>query len=535
MVYLEHSEELLFDEERMPDAQILRGNVVFRHDSAWMYCDSAYFYEQTNSLTALGHVRFVQGDTLSGYGDVLYYDGNTRLARLRRHVRLLHRSTELTTDSCNYDRVRNLAYYFSGGQIVDSLNTLTSRWGQYYPPASQATFRHQVHLTNPKFTLDADTLLYNTETNLAKLISPTTIRYEEETTIWSSNGWYNTHTEKSSLYDRSLIYHLDGRTLTADTIYYDKALGYGRMLHNMVLVDSANHMTLTGEYGEAWEVERVGFATDSALLVEWSDSLMYTYAHADTLFYEQVRDTSVVDSAYHRIRAHHGVRIYREDVQAVCDSMMYQGRDSIMSLYTEPVCWSDSNQVSADTVHIYIVNGTVDHMVGIGSAMASQMCRYDTLCFNQMSGKRLVAYIRDGDMRQVDVMGNAETIFYPEDEAKHEYIGMNFLQSSEVTIYMKEQMVERVRFLKQPIGTIYPLDQIPPGKDKLIPFFWATLERPISPASVYWDVRRTVRPKAGVVSAAEETTPEDTKQDDKLRQKRAEQKNRNRRSTLKTE
>ena len=132
MVYLERSETLNFDQERIEDAQILKGNVVFRHDDMKMYCDSAYFYEKTNSLDAFGHVRFVQGDTLQGFGDKLFYDGNTKLARMRKHVKMIHgradeNPTILTTDSLNYDRAADIAWYFAGGQVQDSLNTLVRR------------------------------------------------------------------------------------------------------------------------------------------------------------------------------------------------------------------------------------------------------------------------------------------------------------------------------------------------------------------------------------------------------------------------
>ena len=131
MVYLERAENLSFDQERIADAQILKGDVLFRHDDALMYCDSAYFYENSNSLDAYGHVRLVQGDTLLGFGDKLFYDGNTKLARLRRHVKLIHgradeNPTVLTTDSLNYDRAAGVAYYYTGGTVKDSLNTLTS-------------------------------------------------------------------------------------------------------------------------------------------------------------------------------------------------------------------------------------------------------------------------------------------------------------------------------------------------------------------------------------------------------------------------
>ena len=166
MVYLERAENLSFDQERIADAQILKGDVLFRHDDALMYCDSAYFYENTNSLDAYGHVRLVQGDTLLGFGDKLFYDGNTKLARLRRHVKLIHgradeNPTVLTTDSLNYDRAAGVAYYYTGGTVKDSLNTLTSVRGNYRPNTKQAVFSKKVVLENPKFTLTSDTLLYN--------------------------------------------------------------------------------------------------------------------------------------------------------------------------------------------------------------------------------------------------------------------------------------------------------------------------------------------------------------------------------------
>lgn len=158
-----------------------------------MYCDSAYFYEHSNSLDAFGHVRFIQGDTLRGYGDKLFYNGNTKLARMRKNVRLVHgkkneNPTILTTDSLNYDRNINIAYYYTGGTIADSLNTLTSLYGQYAPNSKQAIFSKDVLLVNPKFTLESDTLLYNTETKITNIVSPTQILYEEETTIHTSRG-----------------------------------------------------------------------------------------------------------------------------------------------------------------------------------------------------------------------------------------------------------------------------------------------------------------------------------------------------------
>lgn len=495
MVYLERSESLSFDQERIPDAQILRGNVVFRHDNALMYCDSAYFYEYTNSLDAFGHVRFVQGDTLRGYGDKLFYDGNTKLARMRRNVRLVHgreneNPTILTTDSLNYNRQSNIAYYYTGGTIQDTLNTLTSIRGTYSANTKQAVFSKQVVLVNKKFTLKSDTLLYNTKNKITDIVSPTEIVYEKETNIHTSRGWYNTNNEQSMLLDRSIIKHTDGQTITGDTIYYDKRIGFGQIFGQMEMCDSTQHATLFGNYGEIWETDSRGYATDSALMIDWSDSAHIAYIHADTLFTEELHyldsvrmaDSTQIDSTYRRVRAHHGVRVYRNDMQMVCDSLVYLGNDSTIHLYTNPICWSENQQISADSIVVYIVNGTVNHAIGTGNALCVMEDSIDY--YNQMSGKEITAYLHEGEVYMVDMSGNALTIYFPKEE-DGEYIGMNTTESSYIRVFITEQEIERIRFTKETTGILYPMDQIPDAGNRLSQFFWAYPVRPINAEDVF--------------------------------------------------
>lgn len=494
MVYLERSETLNYDEARIADAQILKGNVVFRHEDALMYCDSAYFYEGTNSLDAFGHVRFEQGDTLQGFGDKLFYDGNTKLARLRRHVKLVHgrlddNPTILTTDTLNYDRAAGIAYYYSGGEVKDSLNTLTSVQGNYQPDTKQAVFSKEVVLTNPNFVLTSDTLLYNTDTKVTDIVSPTQIIYEEQTTIHSSRGWYNTDTERSMLLDRSVVEHTDGKMMTGDTIYYDKRIGFGQVLGHMEMRDSVQHATLYGQYGEMWEAENRGLATDSALMVDWSDEAHYAYIHADTLFTEELHytDSARMDSSYRRVRAHYGVRVYRDDMQMTCDSLVYLGSDSTLHLYTTPICWSENQQISADSMIVYIKNGTVDHAVGLGLALCVM---HDTLdVFNQMSGKEITAYLTEGEVKLIDVSGNALTIYYPREEDGG-YVGMNTTESSFIRSFVEDQQIRRMLFTKETTGILYPLDQIPEGGERLANFFWADEVRPAGPEDVFRKVKK---------------------------------------------
>jgi len=413
--------------------------------------------------------------------------------------------------------------------IEDSLNTLTSRWGQYTPDNHQAIFRDEVKLVNPKFVLTADTLGYNTETYQSDIVGPTTILYDEETTILSTNGWYNTQTELSMLLDRSRIIHVDGITLTGDTIYYDKANGYGRSLGNIESTDSTNHMTLYGNVSEVWEDGGRGYVTDSAMLLDWSDSTAFTYMHADTLWTEEIsypiftlkmRDSLLVDSVmvaqnpdtiwrdttYQQLRAFWHVRVFRNDIQAVCDSARYHGRDSLLTLFGMPICWNEDNQMSADQIDIYFKNETVDYMHGVGNALAVKREGFSE--FNQLAGKEMLAYVKDGDVYLVDVKGNAETIFYPrEDDGS--YVGVNRTQSSFVKMYMQNRQIDHVVFTTATTGVMIPIDQALPEETKLSGFFWAEAERPLCPADIFLYPPRTERPSAVAISASADDEEEE--------------------------
>lgn len=523
LVYLEYSETLTFDQKRLPDAQILKGNVRFKHDDMLMFCDSAYFYDKSNSIDAFGNVRFEQGDTLYGYGDILYYDGNTRLARVRNNVRLIHRETILTTDSLNYERLKGVAYYFGSGTIRDSINTLHSQLGFYTPSTNQAIFRKRVSLENSSFSMSTDTLYYNTESHIAKLVSPTNILYEGETTILSSNGLYNTETEQSNLYNRSKIIHQDGKTLIGDTILYNKITGFGKFIGHIEAVDTVQQATLKGNYCELYEHSNTGFVTDSALVIDWSQEDT-TYMHADTIFADQIQvrlyrllpqdsimqdsvmvaqspDTLWVDTAYQQMRAFHNVRVYHPDYQLVCDSLVYHDQDSVIILYHLPICWSNNSQMSADSIYMYLKNQELDYAHGFGNALTIQ--QVSSNYFNQMMGKEMKAFIREGDLRQVDVNGNAETIFYPEND-DGSFMGVNRTQSSFVKLFLKEKKIQRVVFTTRTTGIMYPIDQVTPEQTKLVGFFWAIDERPTKPQDVFLTPQHTYRPEQQAVSAVEE-------------------------------
>ncbi|WP_280772660.1 OstA-like protein [Parabacteroides sp. PH5-39] len=477
-IYLEHSKTLSFDENINPDAQILVGDVRFRHDSSYMYCDSAYYYEASNSLEAFSNVRMEQGDTLFIYGNWLFYDGNIQLARLRENVRMENNQVTLFTDSLNYDRISNIGYYFDGGLIVDEDNELSSYYGQYSPDTKLAIFNDSVRLENPQFILYSDTLHYDTNTKIATILGPSVIE-SDSGTIHSSRGWYNTETNVSLLLDRSQVLSGD-RLLMGDSIVYDRESGFSEVFGNMFLQDTAQMIILEGKYGYYNEKTEYAFATDSARFLEYSqgDTL---YLHADTLLME------TVDSTFREIKAYYGVRFYRIDLQGVCDSMQFNTRDSVLYLYTDPVVWNETYQLYGDTIVVHMNDSTVDYAHVIQFAFAVQEA--DSSYYNQVKGNDLKAYFNGKSVSRIDVSGNAESIYYPleDDGAK---IGLNETKSAYLSVWLEDNKLEKLKLWPEAEGTLTPIPDLRPDQKTLKDFYWFDYLRPKNKDDIYNVVKR---------------------------------------------
>lgn len=479
-VYLEHANTLSFDKDVNADAQFLQGDVCFRHDSSYMYCDSAYFFETTNSLEAFSNVRMEQGDTLFVYGNYLFYDGNSQIAYLRENVRMENGEVTLFTDSLNYERIPDIGYYFDGGLIVDSLNQLSSYYGQYSPGTKLAVFNDSVRLENPQFTLYSDTLHYDTESKIATILGPSVI-VSDSGTIHSSRGWYNTETNTSLLLDRSEVYSGD-KVLIGDSISYNKEDGFGEAFGSMCLQDTTNKVMLEGQYGFYNERTDYAFATDSARFLEYSqgDTL---YLHADTL------EMSTLDSTAREIKAFYGVRFYRSDMQGVCDSMQFNTQDSILYMYNNPVLWNEQYQIYGDTIEIFMNDSAIDYAHVKQFAFAVQ--HIDSTYYNQLKGNDLKAYFEGQAVRQIDVEGNAESIFYPleNDGAK---IGLNETKSGFLTIWVKENKLDKLKIWPNPVGSLTPIPDLKPEQKTLKDFYWYDYLRPKNKDDIYTVVKKKV-------------------------------------------
>jgi len=488
-VYLEHALALSFDKEKGPDYQLVTGDVCFRHDSARLYCDSAFFYQSTNSLLALGNVHMEQGDTLFLYGAWMYYDGNNKLVKVRENVRLENRDVTLFTDSLNYDRIADIGYFFDGGLLVDEnkdgTNELSSEYGQYNTKTKEAWFKNDVKLVNPNFVMTTQQLFYNTATEIASIVSATEV-VSDSGYIYTTKGWYNTRTEQSHLLNRSYVTS-DNRRLTADTLNYNRLTGVGVSYGRVVIEDSLQQVTLKGDYAYSVDTNDYALLTKHALLIEHSskDTL---YLHADTL-------STIRDSIYNTVRAFYGVRFYRSDLQGICDSMFYSTRDSVLRLYNQPVIWSEEQQLTGNFMELFTKNNRPDVLRVEKSAMVIVLER-DSL-YNQSSGKELKAFFDSSDVVRVEISGNAETVYLPLDK-ENLIVGLNRLEGSSLTIFRKNGEMEKLLIWPEPKGKFYPLDKLTADQCYLKNFSWYGEARPTDSADVFRKVVINNKPQLSV-------------------------------------
>lgn len=477
-VYLVHSDNLHYDQFRNNDAQVLHGNVHFRHVGANLYCDSAHFYEQSNSFEAFGHVKMTQGDTLRLTSDYAYYDGNAQLAQARYNVVLRHRKSVLYCDSLDYDRMYSFGNFFEGGKLVDGTAVLTSDWGEYHTDTKMAMFYYDVRLRDKKFYLTTDSLYYDTRTSRAHIVGPSNIT-SGGSHIYSEDGYYNTKTEQSELFGRSVMKD-KGKTLIGDSVYHNAKTGLNHAYNNVIYTDSVNKNMLTGDYAEYNDSTGYAMATNRAVAYDFSqkDTL---YMHADTfkIFTFNIR----TDSVYRKVHAYNKVRAYRRDVQAVCDSLVYSSLDSCMYMYRDPIVWNLGQQLTGEEIRVYMKDSTVDHAHVINQAFSVEML-HDSVHFNQISSKEMKAFFQKGEMSEAQAIDDVHIIYYPIDEADSSLILLNYQETSLAKLFFENRKMKRA-WTNKSSGTMYPMTQIPPDKYFLPGYNWFDYIRPLDKDDIF--------------------------------------------------
>ena len=531
-VFLEYADSMVKTGGADIDRQKVIGNVKFRQMGMWMYCDSAYYFPERNSMDAFGHVRMEQGDTLFVYSDKLFYDGTARFAKLRcgpsePSVRLINRDVKLTTDSLDYDLLQELGWYGYGGRLEDNLNVLTSEYGEYSPSTKNAVFYHDVVLEGSKndFLLQTDTLYYNTATHIARIETPTKIHSTEDDII-TSNGFYNTESGVAELLARSIVLHTDslGRTTTleGDSIVYDpttrvsRAYSFrspGKRPQPMVITDTARKATLIGGFGIYNDMTREATAAEYPLMMEYSkgDTLFLradtirTWMLTERLVYDsipqpakgiqlpdsasrqsnlsvpsdsthQARGEGAAPKEWHMAKAYPRARFFRQDLQGVADTITFTEIDSLLRLTRLPIVWNEERQVRGDTIIVHMQDSTADWARIPSRAMLMEHVEEDF--YNQLHSDKMFMTFADGTLKRLEGEGSVQAIILPM-EQDSTYNRLVDAESSYLTIDMTEKGdISRLKMWPEVTGNVTPLFMVKKSQKLLPKAQWLDALRP---------------------------------------------------------
>ena len=478
-VYLLHADELRYDMfGRNPDAQIVKGKVSFMHQGGHLTCDSAYFYQGTNSVKAFGHVHYRQGDTLSLTCERAEYDGMMQMMHARRNVVLHHRRQTLKTDSLDFDRLYNMANFFDGGTLIDGKDRLVSDWGEYHTETREAKFVFNVKLRSGKDVVTTDTLYYDVPTSTAHMVGPSKI-VSGSSVVHTADGYYDTRTDKAKLFGRSTLVDKD-KSITGDSLYYVKngeSTGYG----NVVYVDKKNKNSLTCNYLRYNEKTGMGFATKRPVAIDYSqkDTL---WMHSDTM---RIYTFNInTDSVYRKVHAYPHVRAFRNDMQAICDSLVFNSKDSCMTMYKDPVIWNANRQMLGEEIRAYMADSTIRFAHVIGQALSIEQMP-DSVHYNQITSSEMKSYFEKGEMKMTEAIGNVQTVYYMTNDKDSSLVGLNYLETDTMRMYLGAARKLDKIWTNKFTSTMYPITQVPPAKYKLPNFAWFEDLRPTDKNDIF--------------------------------------------------
>jgi lipopolysaccharide export system protein LptA len=447
------------------------GNVIFNQNTTTIYCDSAYFYKQRNAIEAFGSIRITEGDSVTITGNRLEYDGNTKHAKLRKNVVFTKLATStLYTEFLDFSRPQNLAYYFNGGKLVDSINVLTSNKGYYNLTNNMASFKKDVVVTHPDYIMKADSLQYNSKNKVIYFRTSTNVVHRKDSsTFVYQGGEYDTRARQSNLMTGT------GETTEYKVVSKDYQLDDIRRIYKLrgdvVMTSKKDNLLIYGQAADYYKAKGYSKVYNRAYAAKITDNNDTLFIAADTLVSIENEDASKK-----RLLAYHNVRIYKSDMQGVADSLEYRTMDSTLFMYRQPVLWTEGNQMSADSIQMLIRNQTIDKVYL--NANAFVISRDSLLNFNQIKGRHMTAEFRNQKINRVYVNGNGESIYFILSEKEAGAMGMNRIICSDITIRFADGKVKTLSFYTQPDARFIPPHELKKEDMTLRGFTWKEERKP---------------------------------------------------------
>lgn len=463
----------------------LIGDVEMRHQNSLIYCDSAYFYRESNQARLFGNVRIVdQEDPIRTSSTYAEYDGNTKLAKLRNHVVFTNQETTLYTEYLDYDRGMNIAYYYNDGKVVDSVNVLTSVKGKYEVSLERITFEEDVVLVNPDYTMRTNDLVYLTIPKTARTQGLTNLISKEGNTLDAQNGsFYDTQQKQFRFFDG--VVETETSRVKAIELFYDENLGYYEGQKDVSVLNKEREVEVFGDTGKYWEERKYSLV--------YGNALVRKYFEQDTLFMTSdslISQDDERDSAKFLL-AYKSVNLVKSDLSGKADSLVYNYNDSSIQLFRDPVMWNQKSQTSADSMTFYLKDENLDRVFLKDNAF---IITQDTILnFNQMKGRKMMGYFNEGQISKMDIDGNGESLYFVL-EADTAAQGANMTKSATIKLTFDNGAIRRVNYGIKPDGRFIPFQKLDDENSRLSGFNWRFDERPDMSSILRWRTPKEIDP-----------------------------------------
>ena len=471
----------------------LAGQARVRQGNTLLSGDSIILNKQLGIAEIFGNVHINDADTVHTYSQYLRYMGNEQRAFLRDNVKLTDGKAILTTNELEYDLRTGMATYQNGGKVINENTVLTSKNAVYYSDTKDVIFQQQVKLKDPQYDMEADSLRYNTAFKTAYFIAPTRIK-SPNGNIETREGNYNLQTKEAIFLDRP-VFRDSTRYMSGNKIAYDEKSNIIQVEGNGKLVDSTNQVMILGNQIFINKSNNSFIATRKPVMIFYKNNDS-TFLAADTLLSvkkknmeSETKDSAIVTESKIDMQqtrtdsinyffGYSNVKIYNDSVQAVADSMVYSSLDSTFRLFKKPACWNGNTQLTGDTMVLFTENQQAKSVSIYNNGLVINKTKEGF--FNQMGGKTINGYFKEGEIDYIRVKGTpAESIYYPQDEDSA-YIGMNRSKGDVIDIFFLEKQIRKIKFINNVQGTLYPIRNIPADKKELPHFIWRIEQRPKS-------------------------------------------------------
>ncbi|MDP5001198.1 MAG: OstA-like protein [Flavobacterium sp.] len=479
-IIIENSDFVDMNQTEIPGAIVFTGNVRIIHNGVKMFCNKAYHFKDENYIKAFGNVQMNQGDTITMNSRYAEYNGDKELAFATGDVVLRSPESILTTDTVYFDKKNQVASYNTYGTIRNKENTLTSKSGRYYVDQKKYKFTTAVTVKNPESTIKTNNLDYYENSGHAYVFGPSTIT-SKENVIYTENGFYDTTNDIGKLSKNSKI-TLDNKIIEGDDLYYDKKKNFSRGINNVKITDTINKVIATGHYAELYR----NAATKKDSMILTKRALVKTLVEKDTMYMHGKKIIVSGPQDDRVIRAFNNVRFYKTDMSGKCDSLHSNNKTQLTKLIGKPILWNNENQMTGDVMHLIGNNKTqkLDSLKVLNNAFIIQKDSLSKNGYNQIKGQNLYGKFVDSKLKEVDVVKNAEVIYYMYNDA-NEFIGINKTLCSKINLELEENKINSITFFTKTDSNIYPEKEFPENARKLKGFLWRGDERILSKDDIF--------------------------------------------------